>query len=80
MFLVWFIKRAWAACARSRHLKQIERKESASEAESASVGDVETSSEVYSLDIRDSFEDHKECFRAHLASGDCGDSVSEGET
>ena len=69
---------------RSRHLKQIaERKESASEAESDSISDVETSSEVPCLEIRDSFEDHEECFRADLASGDCGDigdSVSEGET
>ena len=71
---------------RSRHLKQIaERKESASEAESESdsISDVETSSEVPCLEIRDSFEDREECFRADLASGDCGDigdSVSEGET
>ena len=69
---------------RSRHLKQIaERKESVSEAESDSISDVETSSEVHCLEIRDSFEDHEECFRAHLASGDCGnsgDSVSAGET
>ena len=68
---------------RSRHLKQIaERKESASEAESDSISDVETSSEVPCSEIRDSFEDH-ECFKADLASGDCGDigdSVSGGET
>ena len=66
---------------RSRHLKQIaEREESASEAESDSISDLETSSEVHSLEIRDSFEDHEECFRADLASGDCGYSASEGET
>ena len=68
---------------RSRHLKQIaERKESVSEAESDSISDVETSSEVHCLEIRDSFEDREECFRADLASGDCGnsgDSVSAGE-
>jgi len=66
---------------RSRHLKQIaEREESASEAESDSISDLETSSEVHSLEIRDSFEDHEECFRADLASGDCGYNASEGET
>ena len=65
---------------RSRHLKQIaERKESASEAESDSISDVETSSEVHSLKIGDSFDDHEECY-GDLASGDCGYSVSEGET
>ena len=66
---------------RSRHLKQItERKESASEAESDSISDGETSSEVHSLEIRDSFDDHEECYREDFASGDCCDSVSEGET
>ena len=74
---------------RSRHLKQIAaRKESASEAESDSISDVEASSEVHCLEIRNGFEDHEECFGADLASGDCGDigdsvtrdSVSEGET
>ena len=69
---------------RSRHLKQIaERTESASEAESDSINDVETSSEVPCLETRDSFEDRKECFRADLASGggcgNIGDSVSEAE-
>jgi len=63
---------------RSRHPKQIaEREESASEAESDSISDLETNSEVHSLEIRDSFEDHEECFRADLASGDCGYSASE---
>lgn len=38
------------------------------------------SSEVHSLEIRDSFEDHEECFRADLASGDCGYNAFEGET
>lgn len=66
---------------RSRHLKQIAgRKESASEAESDSISDVETSSEVHSSEISDNFEDHEECFRADLASGNRGYSVSEGET
>ena len=65
---------------RSRHLKQIaERKESVSEAESDSISNVETSSEVQRSEIRDSFENHEECFREDLASGDCGYSVSEGE-
>ena len=69
---------------RSRHLKQIvERSESASETESDSISDVETSSEVHCLETRDSFEDRGECFRADLASGgdcgDIGDSVSEAE-
>ena len=66
---------------RSRHLKQLaERKESVSEAESDSISDVETSSEVHSSEIHDSFNAHEECFSADLASGDCGCSVSEGET
>ena len=51
-----------------------------SEAERDSISDLETSSEVHSLEIRDSFEDHEECFRADLACGDCGYSASEGET
>ena len=65
---------------RSRHLKQIAER---TEAESDSINDVETSSEVPCLETHDSFEDHKECFRADLASGggcgDIGDSVSEAE-
>ena len=66
---------------RSRHLKQLaERKESVSEAESDSISDVETSSEVHSSEIRDTFNVHEECFNADLASGDCGCSISEGET
>ena len=47
----------------SRGTRIAERKESASEAESGSV---------HSSKIRDSFEDYEECFRADLASGDCG--------
>ena len=66
---------------RLRHLKQIaKRKLTASEAESESIRDVKTSSEVQSLDIQDSFKDHEECFSTDYVRGCCGYSVSKSDT